>query len=29
MHWLHADGPPDEAEYQDISDLFIQLMGFG
>jgi hypothetical protein len=29
MHWLHAEGAPDEAEFQDISDTFRELMGFG
>jgi uncharacterized protein with NRDE domain len=29
MHWLHAEGAPDEVDFDDISDAFRELMGFG
>jgi uncharacterized protein with NRDE domain len=29
MHWRHAEGPPDEAEFVDLSETLRDLMGFG
>ena len=28
MHWLHAEGAPDEVDYRDITEDFLGLMGF-